>query len=128
MTVTFAGTGITISGNTTNAGTDLRLLVPEPQTAQADEHPCELYKTHSPVVCRTQGHHIYPVYLQNRVYGKITIPTLMWLCGGCHDSTHTWLDWLLGEARKPSVLPSLRARKLAQSTYDWFTAAMAAKL
>ena len=105
----------------------MTLPTAEPRTARAADKPCELYKTHAPKVVRTQGHHLKPVYLQNRVYGRIQDPWLMWLCGGCHDSVHEWLSWLLGEARKPSPEPGRYAKALAQCAYDWFTTAMEAK-
>lgn len=41
-------------------------------TASALDRPCEMYRDHGsarPSV--TQGHHIRPVYLQNRKYGEI---------------------------------------------------------
>ena len=44
------------------------VLTPE---ARAADRPCELYRYHAPVPSRTQGHHRRPVYLQNRVYGRI---------------------------------------------------------
>lgn len=93
------------------------------RTATATARPCELYAYHAPTVTRTQGHHIFPVYLQNRVYGRIVLPDLIWLCGNCHDSTHEWLSWLLGDARHPDPVPPPRARALAQKAFDWYTTA-----
>ena len=52
----------------------------------------------------------------------------MWLCGNCHDATHEWLSWLLGEARRPDPEPGRYAKALAQCAFDWFTAAMARAL
>lgn len=92
-----------------------------PITAPAAEKPCELYLDHgssNPVI--TQGHHIFPVYLQNRKYGKIVIPDLMYLCGTCHDSVHAWLYWIMGERKKPSVPVPPRAEALAWRAYQWF--------
>lgn len=49
-----------------------------PRTAQAAERPCQLYAhTASPVPTRTQGHHRHPVYLQNRIYGRLRDPELV---------------------------------------------------
>ena len=99
----------------------------EHRAATAQSRPCELYTRHVPIVTRTQGHHIYPVYLQNRVYGRIVHGDLIWLCGNCHDAVHEWLSWLLEEARQPAPAPPPRARALAQDAFDWFTATLAAK-
>lgn len=99
----------------------------EVRTARAAERPCGLYAYHSPKVVRTQGHHLRPVYLQNRVYGRIQDSSLMWLCGNCHDSVHEWLSWLLREAREPEPHPGRYAKMLAQGTYNWFVAAMKEK-
>lgn len=95
----------------------------EPRTARATDQPCQLYAHHSPKVVRSQGHHRRPVYLQNKVYGRIQDPELLWLCGSCHDAVHEWLSWLLGEARRPSPEPGRLAKAEAHAAYNWFRAA-----
>lgn len=93
-----------------------------PITASAAERPCEMYLDHGsarPAV--TQWHHLFPIYLQNRVYGHIELPDLAFLCGTCHDNTHAWLYWLLGERREPTPHPPARAKALAMKAYDWYT-------
>lgn len=97
----------------------------EPITAQAAEKPCELYRYHHPRVTRTQGHHIHPVYLQNRVWGGIRDNELKYVCGSCHDAIHDWLYWLMGERNKPNPEPGSKAKAEAQRSYDWFLAAQA---
>ncbi len=90
------------------------------ERASAGRRPCEAYVDHgsSPPV-RTQGHHLHPVFLQNRVYGRIRDPQLIWLCGTCHDSIHAWLDWLLGEAYQPPT-PPRRLKRIAEETFAWY--------
>ena len=101
--------------------------LPEPRTAQASERPCEMYVHRTaPIPTRTQGHHRHPVYLQNRVYGRIRDTDLLWLCGTCHDSIHDWISFLLVEARKPMIIPGPRVRREAESVVAWFHAAGAA--
>lgn len=96
-------------------------MTPEPQTARASERPCALYRhLVAPRPSRTQGHHRHPVYLQNRVYGHILDPELLWLCGLCHDSIHDWLSWRLGESREPLPHPSRRARAEAERAFAWY--------
>ncbi len=92
----------------------------EIRIAQASEKPCQFHRYHFPRVIRTQGHHLYPVYLQNRRYGRIKYPDLLWICGTCHDSIHAWLDWLLEEAQKPDPEPGSRIKKEAQKVFDWY--------
>jgi hypothetical protein len=95
--------------------------VTELRTAPAAEKPCQLYAhTDPPVVSRTQGHHRHPVYLQNRVYGRIQDPELLWVCGTCHDNIHEVLSWLLGEGRKPDPMPGWKTRQEAERTVLWF--------
>lgn len=96
-----------------------------PSTAMASERPCELYEYHQPRPSRTQGHHQHPVYLQNRLYGKIVDNQLIWLCGTCHDSVHEWLGWLLGESRRPSPEPGRLAKAEARRTFEWYLSAQA---
>lgn len=94
-----------------------------PLSAPAAEKPCQLHRYHRPRVVRTQGHHRHPVYLQNRVYGRIRDPELLWVCGTCHDSIHEWLSWLLGEARKPNPEPGTRAKDEATASALWYSEA-----
>ena len=94
----------------------------ELRTAPAATRPCQLHVYHAPHPSRTQGHHRHPVYLQNRIYGQIRDPELLWVCGTCHDNIHEWLGWLLGETRKPDPEPGRSAKAEAQKTYEWAAA------
>lgn len=96
--------------------------VAELRTAQASDKPCELYRYHFPRPSRTQGHHRHPVYLQNKVYGKIKDPELMYVCGTCHDSLHDVIPWMLGEARKPLPMPGRKVQAEAARTVAWYKA------
>lgn len=97
------------------------MTTPELRTAQANDRPCELYAhSRTPRPSRTQGHHRHPVYLQNRVYGRIRDPELLFVCGLCHDSIHDVLSWMLGEARKPSPMPGRNAVREAERTFAWY--------
>jgi hypothetical protein len=100
-------------------------VVTEPRTATARAHPCQLYAhAATPRPSRTQFHHRFPQYLQERVYGRTVLADpatdMLWLCGLCHDSVHDWLSYLLGEARVPDPPPSLRARTEAERAADWY--------
>ncbi len=101
--------------------------IPEPRTARADDRPCELYAHHAPPVVQTAGHHTKPVYLQNRVYGRIVHPDLKWLCPNCHTAVHEVIGWLLGETRRPSPMPGWKTTAEAKRTVDWYRAATAEK-
>ena len=85
------------------------------------ERPCELYKRHAPIPTLTEGHHIHPVFLQNRLYGNIQDNTLKYLCSNCHDSVHEWLYWLLGQRKNEPRVGRL-AKAEAERTYAWFIA------
>ena len=100
----------------------------QPTTASSLDKPCALYRDHgSSVPVITQGHHVYPVYLQNRAFGGIRLPELIWLCGTCHDSVHAWLYWLLGERKRPLMPVPARAKQLAVTAENWFRDAMAGR-
>lgn len=87
-------------------------------------HPCQLYKSHHPIVARTQRHHRYPQFLQERLWGKgvVRLKELLIVCGTDHDSIHAWINWLLGEERKPSPEPGTLAKREAQRAFDWYKA------
>lgn len=93
---------------------------PAPREAKAADRPCELHRYHHPRPSRTEGHHRHPVYLQNRLYGRIRDNELLWLCGTCHDNVHEWLGWLLGESRKPDPEPTKRAKDEAARSLAWY--------
>lgn len=92
----------------------------QPETATAAEHPCELYSYHAPAVVRTEGHHRHPVYLQNRVYGRLYDPELLWVCSSCHDAVHEWVGYRLGESRRPDPEPGRLAKAEAERTLTWY--------
>lgn len=92
-----------------------------PLTASAQDKPCQLYTYHAPAVVITEYHHSKPVYLQNRLYGRIVYPADTWLCSNCHEAVHAWLYWLLGERRQPTGV-GIYAKAEAQRTYDWYKA------
>lgn len=97
-----------------------------PREAQATDKPCELHRSHSPVVVRTQGHHVFPMYLQRRVYaGVVRLDDLLWLCGTGHDSLHAWLGWALGETYRPDVRPGWQTMRQVDRVMDWYRAAAA---
>ncbi len=90
------------------------------ERATAATRPCQLYLYHAPAVVQTEGHHRHPVYLQNRVYGQIRDPELLWVCGNCHASVHEWISWRLGERRKPDPEPGRLAKAEAERTLAWY--------
>jgi hypothetical protein len=93
--------------------------VPEPTTAFFAAQPCRLVDYHAPTPVMTEYHHTKPVFLQNRLYGKILFPADLWVCSNCHDSIHAWLYWLLGERAQPPYI-GRAAKAEAQRTYDWY--------
>jgi len=97
--------------------------VPELATATAASRPCQLVTYHAPTVVQTEGHHRHPVYLQNRVYGRIQDPELLWVCGNDHSAIHEWIGFLLGESRRPNPEPGRLAKAEAQRSVDWYISA-----
>jgi hypothetical protein len=96
------------------------------QKAFVDEQPCELATYHEPKPVMTEYHHSKPVFLQNRLYGRIKYGPDLWVCGNCHDAIHAWLYWLLGERRQPTYIGRL-AKREAERTYEWYLAELAAR-
>ena len=94
-------------------------LIDNPLTAPFDDKPCELLKEHRPIPTLTEYHHSKPVYLQNRLYGRIVYGADTYLCANCHDSVHEWIYWLMGERRaEPRV--GYAAKAFAAKTVDWY--------
>lgn len=89
------------------------------RTAFAEAHPCELVAYHAPAPVVTEYHHSKPVYLQNRLYGRIVYPADLWLCSNCHEAVHAWLYWLMGERKQPPHIGH-RARAEAERTFEWY--------
>lgn len=100
-----------------------------PRLASAAAKPCSMYQDHgSARPAFTQGHHLYPVYLQNKVWGRIVLPNLVWLCGTCHDNLHGWLYWIQGERFATPIGVPARARAAAEAVDRWYEGATAARV
>ncbi len=100
-----------------------RWPAPEGSARQADaeKRPCELHTYHSPVVVRTQGHHVFPVYLQMRLWQELRLQELLWICGTGHDSLHAWLPWALTETRnRPLVRSGARTMDQVERVVEWY--------
>lgn len=87
--------------------------------ASADKKPCVMHKYHFPKPIRTNGHHRYPMYLQDELWGEVRLKDIIYLCGTCHDSIHAWADWLLGRAYQPPA-PGRKIKTEAQMIVDWY--------
>lgn len=92
-----------------------------PLTAFFDDRSCQLVDYHAPRPVMTEHHHTKPVFLQNKLYGKVPYGPELWLCSNCHDAVHAWLYWLLGERKQPPYI-GRAAKAEAQATYDWYMA------
>jgi hypothetical protein len=90
-----------------------------PRKASARDHPCALVSYHAPEPVITEYHHTKPVYLQNRLYGRIVHGADLWLCSNCHEAVHAWLYWLLGERRQPAHI-GRAAKAEAERTHAWY--------
>lgn len=105
----------------------MKISLPKPRLARADVRPCEVHGYHWPPYIETEGHHIFPVYLQNKVYGKIVKPDLVWTCDTGHKNMHAWLSYLLGERKvRPFRNCTQREREYVMKAVTWFTGEMAA--
>lgn len=95
-------------------------------SADGSERPCRFHKYHWPPVLETELHHLKPVYLQNRVHGKIVDPTTAPACPTGHSNFHAWISYLLGERRRrPWRLGTRVEMKHAREVVDWYLAATA---
>lgn len=90
-----------------------------PRTASFTDRPCALVEYHAPRPVISEFHHSKPVYLQNRLYGRIRFPADLWVCSNCHEAIHAWLYWLLGERGQPPYI-GRAARAEAERTYAWY--------
>src|SRR5690348_2139849 len=96
------------------------MIVPSsPYSAFFEVQTCELLKYHGPRPVMTQHHHQKPIFLQNRLYGKIVYGPSLWVCSNCHDSIHAWLYYLLGEHQKPPYI-GRAAKEEAERTMAWY--------
>jgi len=86
-----------------------------------EEQPCTLVRYHEPRPVMTEFHHGKPVYLQERLYGKVLYGPDTWVCANCHNAIHAWLYWLLGEHRMPPWI-GRAAKAAAEATLAWYLA------
>lgn len=97
------------------------MMKPASVRAFALERPCQLVTYHAPTPVVTEYHHRKPVFLQNRLYGRIVHGADLWVCSNCHEAIHAWLYWLLGERREPPNI-GRNAKAEAERTFAWYTA------
>lgn len=95
------------------------MTLPEPRKAFVDDETCQLVTYHAPEPVVVEYHHQKPVFLQNRLYGRILYGPSLWVCSSCHDSIHAWLYWLLGEHRQPPRI-GRAAKAEAERTFRWY--------
>lgn len=91
------------------------------ETAYIGEQVCQLVNYHAPEPVVLEYHHQKPVYLQDRLYGKILFGPSLWVCANCHEAIHAWLYWLLGERKQPARI-GYHAKAEAERTYSWYLA------
>ena len=105
----------------TNDGIEVydKAVAPQPREAFFTDRPCSLLRYHAPMPVMTEYHHSKPVFLQNRLYGRIVFGADQWLCSNCHDAVHAWLYYLLGEWRQPPYI-GRAARTEAERIFAWW--------
>jgi hypothetical protein len=68
------------------------------------EHDCQLHRDHRPRILRVVRHHIFPVFMQEDVFGrKLTennapLQDRLWVCDNGHMNLHECIADLLGDA------------------------------
>ncbi len=81
----------------------------EMQVPATSRLPCVMGKDHRPVPRFTELHHVFPMYLQKRVWGAVRDQTKEPTCGNHHTLVHEaidhyegfgeWPKWCRGETR-----------------------------
>lgn len=92
---------------------------------QADE-PCTLHKVHTPPTVINEGHHIFPEYLQARVWGETRDKRKQVICATTHNSVHHAIDTFLRHGVWPKEVRG-SARALAKLGIQRYNEALAAK-
>lgn len=100
-------------------------MTTQPRAADAVDLPCVMRKSHNPTPIRTQSHHRYFQYLQERLWGEVRLQERLDLCGTDHDSVHAWVAYLLDEQYKPQIDPGTLVKAEAQLVMNWYRAEQA---
>lgn len=84
-----------------------------------DVRPCEIHATHSPITIINELHHVYPQFLQRRLWGEVRDETLISLCATGHNTVHYAINhWLKNGEYPRSVIG--RTRDLVESAVNWY--------
>lgn len=75
--------------------------------------PCELHAAHSPITIVNERHHIFPVYLQKRVWGEERVNTRANICSTGHNTVHYAIDYYFKHGSWPANVVG-KTRDLAQ--------------
>lgn len=109
-------------GFAVTAPTSETLLIPRAYWGGGgDLRVCEVVGYHAPTPSMVEYHHGHPVYLQNRLYGRIVDGADTWACSNCHDTMHAWIYFLMGQRHtRPTHGGNAKARAVV--TVEWFNA------
>lgn len=67
--------------------------------ADPADHPCEMHKEHSPRLLQTEGHHVFPQYLQRHVWGEVRDQRKAYICATGHTNLHLAIADLAAERK-----------------------------
>lgn len=94
-----------------------------PLGIQNDIAPCQLHASHTPITIINELHHIFPEFLQRRVWGKTVDQRKISICSTGHSSVHYAIDTYLRLGTWPSNIVG-KTRDLAQLAIERYEASL----
>lgn len=91
-----------------------------------EEGPCELHAYHNPITVINEGHHIFPQYLQIKVWGEVRDNRKANICATAHNTVHYGIEHYLANGVFPAHVRG-KTRALAQLGIDRYHEALAAQ-
>lgn len=97
-----------------------------PLTVNQDVAPCELHTSHSPITIVNERHHIFPLYLQTRVWGEVQDQRKMVICSTAHNTVHFAIEYYFKNNKWPVNVVG-KTRDLAELAITRYQEALAGK-
>ena len=94
-----------------------------PLAVPQSQEPCWLHLNHHPITVFNERHHVFPEYLQRRVYGRTLDQEKRSICSTGHNTVHGAITYFLDNGTWPKYARG-KTRELAQEAITRYQSAL----
>lgn len=97
-----------------------------PLAVSQELEPCVLHSSHSPITVFNERHHVFPEYLQKRVWGETRDKEVQSVCSTGHNTVHGAITYYLDKAAWPAYAVG-KTREMAAEAVKRYKEALDAR-